>query len=355
MAPPSSLSSPPLVPTGRAPPSADLDWAPSHFPINTTRLPPLPSIRSPSLAVQARTTKDYVGMKAGRLSNYNYDDEVGSYRRLEWMGDSKLHDLYAKRLFRRLPEVGSGVLSSLRESLSSNNTHSYISWAYGLDRTLLEPPSPKKPSKRWRPLSQAQSIVADLFEAHIGALVEEDREPEVDAWAAAFFAGVSEELEEQAERLVQETRAKEAVSRSEMKKRVREENTFEGGCEVDPATKRARTSYLADCPSRPDPSPCLRFNDRIDSDGAWHTHLVLGDGTVGCGRGKKQHHAHDAAMNNYFTLAASNLDLQRFTATPHAPRSPPGPPVSSSRPYSSAFVKKRRISSPPPSLHISSA
>ncbi|GAA5900437.1 hypothetical protein JCM6882_001246 [Rhodosporidiobolus microsporus] len=302
----------PLQPISRDPPPPTLQWAPPHSAVQIEHLPPLPPILSPSLAQQARTTKDFIGVDC-RTTNFKYDDEIGSYRRLEWLGDSKLHDAYARRLFRLIPEVGSGILTKIRSDLSSNDTHSYIAWAYGLDHTILEPPAPKKPKKNWRPLSQTQNIVADLFEAHLGALVVENRGDEVERWADAFFERIADDLRSQARGLLEVSKARDAESRKDFKKRNREENRFEDGWEMDPLTQRRRTSYLGHCPSSASTlsaSAPIRWDDRVDPDGSWHCHLVTGDATIGCGRGRKQKQARDASVVDCFTILPSKPDLQ---------------------------------------------
>ncbi|GAA6005451.1 hypothetical protein JCM10207_002986 [Rhodosporidiobolus poonsookiae] len=262
----------------------------------------------------------------GRTSNFQYDDEIGSYRRLEWLGDSALHDAYARRLFRLIPDVGSGVLTKLRSDLSSNVTHSYIAWAYGLDRTILEPPAPKKPKPNWRPLSQVQNIVADLFEGHMGALVEENRGDEVEQWADTLFERVAGDLRAKARGLLEESKARDAKTRKDFKKRNREENRFEDGWEMDSITQRRRTSYLVHCPSSAwtlSASAPIRWDDRVDPDGSWHSHLVTGDATIGCGRGRKQRQAHEASMADCLTNLPSKPDLQAVVcAQPSSSASP---------------------------------
>ena len=68
-------------------------------------------IRDAALAERAVTTKNYHGFMAGRPMQSSYADEIGCYRRFEWLGDAALHPAYAKHLYRLFPEAGSGVLS----------------------------------------------------------------------------------------------------------------------------------------------------------------------------------------------------------------------------------------------------
>ena len=61
--------------------------------------------RRPTLGQQ------WVGSVAGRPHRFTYDDELASYRRLEYLGDSVRYPALAKQLFRLFPNAGSGVLS----------------------------------------------------------------------------------------------------------------------------------------------------------------------------------------------------------------------------------------------------
>lgn len=95
----------------RARPPALWAWSCPNLKIDFTALPPLPAIGSPELAKQALSSKDYIGTLAGRIRGFTYDDELRSYRRLEWLGDSILHPAYSTRLYSRFPEAAPHTLS----------------------------------------------------------------------------------------------------------------------------------------------------------------------------------------------------------------------------------------------------
>ncbi|GAA5960949.1 hypothetical protein JCM3765_007551 [Sporobolomyces pararoseus] len=275
-------------------------WAPAAYTLDPSDLPPLPDIRNARLSRQARTTKDWL-IHQGYMNGDNQECEVASYRPLEWLGDGKLHQVYTESLYRLLPGVGSGILSTLRERLGANTTHSYVAWAYEFDLRILEPARPSQPRKGWQPLAHAQNIVADLLEAHFGALVEEGRQSEVERWVNDLLEKLKVELRKQAEEMTAEAREKNKESRGDKKKRKAEENVFERGWELDPLTRRRRTSLLVNCPADPLPprkTPLCRWDDRTDADGQWHSHLISDNTTIACGRGKKQTQAHDSATAN---------------------------------------------------------
>ncbi|GAA5988694.1 hypothetical protein JCM5350_003853 [Sporobolomyces pararoseus] len=275
-------------------------WAPAAYTLNMGDLPPLPDIRTPKLSKQAVTTKDLL-IHQDYMNGDNQGCEVASYRPLEWLGDGKLHQVYTESLYRLLPGVGSGILSTLRERLGANTTHAHVAWAYEFDIRILEPPHPSQPRKGWQPLSRAQNIIADLFEAHIGALVEEGRQAEVERWVNDLLEKIKVNLVKQAEEMTAEARDKNKESRGDKKKRKAEENVFDRGWELDPLTRRRRTSLLVNCPAVPLPLrkiPLCRWDDRTDADGQWHSHLISDNTTIACGRGKKQTQAHDSATAN---------------------------------------------------------
>ena len=216
---PPSSSSPPRP--RRSPPPGHYDWQPFAIEYNTP-LPVLPPIRDLALAAQARTTKQYLAWQDGRKGTHDFtdEDEARSFRRLEWVGDGVLHDLYAVALYRLFPRAKSDLLSvrpaaprhrqerqvpdadlvsrhplqRMRGAVASNNVHSYLGWQYRLDERILEPPVAAG-GKLARPFREVQVYSADLLEAHIGALVVEGRRAEVEDWVAELFSSASVEIE----------------------------------------------------------------------------------------------------------------------------------------------------------------
>lgn len=104
--------------------------------------------------------------------------------------------------------------------------HSLLAWTYRMDLRLLQP---KLPSSRARPLHQSQNVVADLFEAHIGALAVEGRESEIHDWVEALLRRNACAIERRVAELVEYARGKDNVTRAQIRKRSREENHHERG------------------------------------------------------------------------------------------------------------------------------
>lgn len=105
----------------------------------------------------------------------------------------------------------------------------HLAYAFALDLTLLETPRPKNPKTIWKPLAQSQNIVADIFEAHIGALAEEDREAEIEDWVGAVLDRNKECIRTRVTELP--ARADKSLPQAN-RKRPRDENEFEGGYEM---------------------------------------------------------------------------------------------------------------------------
>ncbi|GAA5855616.1 hypothetical protein JCM5353_009064, partial [Sporobolomyces roseus] len=299
----------------RLPPPIEYRWAPSALSTHYRYLPPLPAISDPQIARQAVTSKDFLISSKGLSDSQIYDHEIDSYRPLEWLGDGKLHQAYSEGLSRLLPGFSAGVLSIMRDRIETNTTQSYLGWSFDLDSKLLEPPSPSKPRVGWRPLAHSQKIVSDLFEAHVGALVKEGRQAEIDHWVDELFQRNSVDLRNQADALAVDHREKTKESRSELRKRNREENLFEVGREIDPVTKVRRHSLLTQCPVEPLETggiPRWRWHDRTDPDGKWHSHFVSDNTTIACGRGHKQAIAHDTAVAHLLESLGENEELRTY-------------------------------------------
>ncbi|MGM0439935.1 MAG: ribonuclease III [Chlamydiota bacterium] len=85
--------------------------------------------------------------------------------RLEFLGDSVLSLLIVEHLYRRLPDTPEGQLSNLRSKLVEASSCSYYLSNLGLDKYILMSKGERRSLGKGR-----QSILADLFEAIIGAI-----------------------------------------------------------------------------------------------------------------------------------------------------------------------------------------
>ncbi|GAA5959483.1 hypothetical protein JCM10213_003707, partial [Rhodosporidiobolus nylandii] len=184
------------------------------------------------------------------------------------------------------------ILSVISQALNENTFQSHLSLAYGLPSALLDAPPPAKPSPRWKPLSASQNIAADLLEAHIGALVRDGREDDVQSWVGGLFTVMQGALDAKVNELLRRA-GERAVA-----KRALEEDTDQDH------PKRLRHSFLecsysTDLEPSASPQPALEWSleERVLVDGgAWHCHLSFSGVEMSCGRGPKKDKAHEAAL-----------------------------------------------------------
>lgn len=97
--------------------------------------------------------------------NENREMFADHNERLEFLGDSILGLLVAEYLFRRHPELDEGSLSSLRSQLVDAPACAQYAHSLGIDVFLLLGKGERMNQGKGR-----ESIIADLFEALIGAL-----------------------------------------------------------------------------------------------------------------------------------------------------------------------------------------
>lgn len=108
------------------------------------------------LIMRAFTHSSYVNEHKGNLE----DNE-----RLEFMGDAVLQVYSAKRLYDKKPELKEGFMSTRRSNLVSEKALAQIVREFKLNDYLLLGTGEEKTGGRNR-----DSIIADMFEAFIGAI-----------------------------------------------------------------------------------------------------------------------------------------------------------------------------------------
>ncbi|MCJ1374945.1 hypothetical protein MMC20_006178 [Loxospora ochrophaea] len=153
---------------------------------STTRVTELNGSKlSPPIVNSAQQRKGYptlptIGDKSLEEATFTHQGTVhanvidrvdNNYERLEFMGDAYL-ELFASRLiYSRFPNMSTGRLSQLRESLVKNETLSQFAMAYGFDeRAHL----PKGVIANGPNLKIWQKTLADIFEAYVAAVVLSD-------------------------------------------------------------------------------------------------------------------------------------------------------------------------------------
>ena len=135
--------------------------------------PPLPEIKDPVLKARVFVHKSTVTNKV----YINEEEAVNTHNeRLEFLGDTFLNTIMTYIIYKQLPTFNEGQLSTLRTRLVSNNTLKEWSILYKLDQILR---TDFKPMTNGTGPVGKQKIKADVFEAYIGALIEEDPEKNI--------------------------------------------------------------------------------------------------------------------------------------------------------------------------------
>lgn len=129
-------------------------------------LPPLPIIKNKLLRKRVFVHKSLT-------SNKTYLDDreiVGNhYERLEFLGDSVLHYLTTVLLYSRLPSAKEGFLSKWRSNIVCNKNLAKYSTQYHLDSMV------RSNLDRTKLIPARQKLLADIFEAYVGALAVDRR------------------------------------------------------------------------------------------------------------------------------------------------------------------------------------
>ncbi|BGO97063.1 putative ribonuclease III [Rhodotorula toruloides ATCC 204091] len=141
------------------------NWQPPLFTFRPDRLPSLPAIADSLLHEQALRHISAIPEMHHQDPLIREGADWRSNRRLEWEGDSALSWLVSRELARQFPTATSGDLSSLRQGVVSNRTLSHLAWTYGFGGMLKH----KTNLGPDRPAIVHQKIMADAFEAYLGA------------------------------------------------------------------------------------------------------------------------------------------------------------------------------------------
>ncbi len=120
----------------------------------------------PGLLAQALRHRSHAYSEGGRREDSN--------ERLEFLGDSVLGLAVSDSLYRRFPHLGEGELTQLRSSLVSRGPLAAAASRVGLGDHLLLSANEERQGGR-----QSESILADAFEAVLGALYRDAGLPPV--------------------------------------------------------------------------------------------------------------------------------------------------------------------------------
>jgi ribonuclease-3 len=122
------------------------------------------------------------------------------YERLEFLGDAYLQSISSQILFSRFPTFREGQLSEMRQALVSNQPLAEWARQYGMDKQIRQ--------GKGQDIFRGQpKIVADCFEAYVGAIVlDADTIDEgvqtAREWLAALFEPKIQDMESQRKALV---------------------------------------------------------------------------------------------------------------------------------------------------------
>lgn len=109
------------------------------------------------LLLEALVHRSYIRTAAGA--------ELRSYERLEFLGDSVLGLIVAEQLYLLFPEYSEGELTKLKSLLVNETSLAKIGGEAGLGEIVRLSPDEERTGGR-----QRQSIIADCFEAALGAI-----------------------------------------------------------------------------------------------------------------------------------------------------------------------------------------
>lgn len=142
--------------------------------------PKLPEIKDPSIRARVFIHKSMINDKL-YLSE---SDMIKTHNeRLEFLGDSILNTTITTILYNKFPSFNEGQLSQLRMKLISNEKLKQWSYLYEFPSKLKTNVDTDLSNNDF--LSGKQKLYADVFEAYIGGLIEEDPKhnlPKVRKW-----------------------------------------------------------------------------------------------------------------------------------------------------------------------------
>ena len=122
-------------------------------------------------------------------------DELMSYERLEFFGDSVLKLFTSKLLYNTYPEYPEGDLSKIRSILVSDNILSKIALEIGLDKLIKLGPAEEKQGGRKR-----ESNLACSLEALLGAFYLNNKMNEIEKFISDYLMPYAKDIDEHFEK-----------------------------------------------------------------------------------------------------------------------------------------------------------
>ena len=122
-------------------------------------------------------------------------DELLSYERLEFFGDSVLKLFTSKLLYSIYPSYPEGELSKIRSILVSDNILSKIAFEIGLDKLIKLGPAEEKQGGRKR-----ESDLACSLEALLGAYYLNNKHQEIEEFIKEYLIPYAKDIDEHFEK-----------------------------------------------------------------------------------------------------------------------------------------------------------
>lgn len=159
----------------------------SSSPSSSQWPPPLPKIRNPLLRQQALTHRSKIKGEDASIPGV----ENMHYERLEFLGDAYLQSITSQLLYDRFPSLREGSMSEMRQALVSNRSLARYAFLYDLQKHIV--------STVTKHTKEHSKIIADSFEAYIGAIVLDSRDLDdgirgARSWLAELFEPKIQEM-----------------------------------------------------------------------------------------------------------------------------------------------------------------
>ncbi|CCH59129.1 hypothetical protein TBLA_0B02870 [Henningerozyma blattae CBS 6284] len=151
--------------------------------------PPLPEIENPAIKAKVFIHKSIVKDKLFLLESQMLN---AHNERLEWLGDSILNTTISTIIYNKFPNYSEGKLSKLRIMLINNENLREWTYLYGLEKGIKAAKSGEQKNG-----SLSAKAYADVFEAYIGGLMEDDAQknlPKIRKWLAKLSKPLIEKV-----------------------------------------------------------------------------------------------------------------------------------------------------------------
>jgi ribonuclease-3 len=244
-------------------------------------LPPLPPILDSALETASFTHPG----QAKRTTDMHYE-------RLEWIGDAYIYIISCSFIYATFPTLSPGKCSQIREVLVKNKTLRDYSLRYGFDKRADFPAEFGFGGRLGGTTvneGERSKVLADLFEAYVGAVVLSDPHSGFDraaAWLKALWAGtIAKQIKEAG---VLQQRAAELPPKNQLANLIMAKGIRLRYEDAPPSGSKQKVSKESRLPL---------YTVNVYLDGWGETNKLLGWGTAP-NKGEAGHRAALCAMDN---------------------------------------------------------